>query len=76
MIDVVHQKCKEDNCSIRPSFNFATEIIGIYCGKHKKENMIDVVSPKCKEENCNTIPSFNLETEKKGIYCGKHKKEK
>ena len=67
--------CKFLNCMKRPSFNLPTEIKGLYCFEHKKENMINIISKKCIEDNCLKQPSFNLPTEIKGLYCFEHKKE-
>ncbi len=69
-----NKKCKEEHCSTIPCFNLQNEKFGIYCDKHKTDNMVNV-NKKCKEEHCNTIPCFNLQNEKLGIYCSKHKKE-
>ncbi len=33
------RQCKEDNCNTRPAFNLPNEKFGIYCSKHKKENI-------------------------------------
>lgn len=67
--------CKDENCNIRPCYNFEDETSPIYCKSHKKENMIDVKSKKCLEENCTTRPCYNFEGEKTAIYCKTHKKE-
>jgi hypothetical protein len=47
---------------------------GIYCSKHKKENMINVKHKMCIENNCNIAASFNF-INLKALYCCKHKKE-
>ena len=69
------KKCAEEGCNIVPNFNEPTEIKGLYCTIHKKENMVDVKNKKCIEEGCNKVPNFNEPTETKGIYCKEHKKE-
>mgnify|MGYP000465763397 CR=1 FL=1 len=75
MIDLKHKRCKENNCNIRPLFNFEGEKEGLYCDKHKKKNMICVASKKCKEIGCLSQPSFNFKGEKIRLYCSKHKKK-
>jgi len=56
MIDVKHKKCYFENCNERPKFNYQNKTNGIYCVKHKLEEMIDVINKKCYFENCNKIP--------------------
>ena len=56
-------KCLE--CDTRASYNKESEKVGIYCFKHKKEDMVNVVSPKCIEKDCKTQPKFNIDGEKK-----------
>ena len=34
--------CIDLNCKNRPSFNLTNQKKGIYCSKHKKENMVNV----------------------------------
>jgi hypothetical protein len=67
--------CKEENCNKQPNFNYTGETKGVYCHKHKIENMINVISNKCKEHDCNRQPLFNYTGETKGMYCSKHKIE-
>ena len=59
----------EENCLIRPSYNYSFATTATYCNKHKKENMIDIKSKKCEEENCLTQPVYNYPSEIKAIYC-------
>jgi hypothetical protein len=75
-VDVQHDRCIEEGCSKNPTFNYSGEKKGIYCGRHKKDDMQDVLSKRCQENGCNTLkPSFNYSDKKIGIYCAKHKKE-
>ena len=69
MVDVVTKRiCVEENCLKNPIFNFDSEIKGIYCGQHKKQNMVDVNHKRrCVEENCLKNPIFNFDSESKGI---------
>jgi hypothetical protein len=46
---------------------------GIYCEKHKLDNMVNVKSKTCEYEDCPTLPVYNYKGESKGIYCAKHK---
>jgi Holliday junction resolvase len=75
MVDIKHKKCLEENCNKQPTYNLPDKKIGIYCLKHKKDNMVDIKNKKCLEENCNKQPIYNLPDKKIGIYCLKHKKD-
>jgi hypothetical protein len=66
-------KCKNEKCNKIPNYNYESENVGIYCNKHKLENMIDVKNKKCIYKDCNTISNYNYKNEKYGIYCSKHK---
>ena len=33
-INVIKNKCFEKDCTLKPSFNFPTEILGLYCSLH------------------------------------------
>jgi hypothetical protein len=71
MEDVVHTKCLEETCMVRPSFGFEFGSAK-YCVDHKSSDMIDVISKRCEVDNCNIQASFNL----KGLmakYCSTHK---
>jgi hypothetical protein len=46
---------------------------GIYCSKHKLDNMINVKDYSCLYPECDTIPKFNFEGETKAKFCSKHK---
>ena len=52
--------------------NFEGEKIGIYCYKHKLENMIDIISKTCQFTDCKIRPQFNFKGEKIGIFCKEH----
>jgi hypothetical protein len=67
-------KCKEKNCTVRPSFNVKEEKKPLYCFKHKKDDMINVITHKMCVD-CNVRASFNVKGEKKPLYCSKHKKQ-
>jgi hypothetical protein len=58
-------KCNEKDCDKTANFNLPSENYGIYCSKHKKENMIDVKHKKCLEKDCNLATSYNF----KGFNC-------
>ena len=68
-------KCKENNCNIQPAYNYDNNLKGLYCNKHKKDNMINVIGPHCLYQNCKTRPIYNFSDNNKGIYCKKHKQE-
>jgi hypothetical protein len=75
MVDVFHtQRCVENACDIRPSFNIPGETISMYCTMHKKPGMVDILERRrCLVENCTRRPHFNQVGGKKGIYCAEHK---
>lgn len=75
MIDIVHKKCKYENCDKRPTYNYENEKQPLFCKKHKQENMIDVSNKKCKYEGCNKQPIYNEEGNNRRLYCKEHKKE-
>ena len=66
---MLHKKCLEENCNTQPIYNLPDKKSGLYCAKHRKENMVDIKSKHCIEINCNKQLAFNLQTEKIGIYC-------
>ena len=48
MIDIKHQKCKQESCEKRPNYNYENENIGIYCREHAEKTMVDILHKKCK----------------------------
>ncbi len=36
-------KCNAENCSVKPFYNLPNSVIGIYCIKHKTDEMIKIV---------------------------------
>lgn len=76
MINVVnYDKCIEDGCITRPSYNYLNEKKGIYCEIHKKPNMINIKDKRCIHEGCVKIASFNIIGSKQPLYCNEHKLE-
>jgi len=76
MINVVNRdKCIEDGCITRPSYNFLNEKKGIYCEIHKKPNMHNIKDKRCVHEGCVKIASYNIIGIKKPLYCDEHKLE-
>lgn len=67
-------KCLKDSCNIKALYNLPSEHVGLYCKKHKLQNMINVIN-KCKIKNCTKLPYWNLPSEIKGIYCKDHKQD-
>ena len=67
--------CCEPNCKTRAVFNYKDNKKGIYCSKHKNDNMINVkdIYKRCKSDNCKIIAVYNYSTEQTPIYCVKHK---
>ena len=64
--------CFEDGCKTISNFNYKGQKKGLYCLKHKKDDMINVVNKRCQEDDCTTRASYNYEG-KKALYCSKHK---
>lgn len=65
MINVVQKTCLE--CDKKPCFNFRGESKGLYCQKHKKEDMFNVIDNTCQSEWCDTIVKVN--NKKYDGYC-------
>jgi len=74
MIDVKNKTCHYEGCEISPNFNLEGEKKGIFCFKHKTDEMINVKDKNCEVEGCNIKPSFNFLGEQKPICCAKHGK--
>jgi len=68
-------KCSFENCKTKPYFNEEGETKGLYCSKHKTENMVNVKHKTCVHPNCKKRPNFNEEGEIKALYCSEHKLE-
>jgi hypothetical protein len=52
--------------------------VGIYCLKHKKDNMVNITEKKCYFEDCYNIPKFNFPNDRKNsanAACFEHKKD-
>jgi hypothetical protein len=73
MIDIKHKKCIEIDCNKRPNYNLSNETRGLYCSKHKLDNMINVTSKRCIYINCSKQPIYNIPSESTGLYCLEHK---
>jgi hypothetical protein len=71
MEDVVSKKCIE--CHSQPSYNLPDEKIGIYCKKHKLQDMIDVRSKKCQFPTYDKQPVYNIQGKNTRIFCKEHK---
>lgn len=74
MVDLSHNKCKEENCKTRANFGFEGESPE-YCSEHKKENMFDITHRTCNENGCSTQPVYGYPNTKSRLYCNKHKKD-
>ena len=67
------RKCNYEGCNTISSFNLITETIGLYCAKHKLDNMVNILNMKCIHIGCGRLSRFNLPNEKPGLYCSNHK---
>jgi len=72
MINVITKKCQYDKCRVTPIFNYCKESKGLYCSKHKLDEMVDVINKKCEKDGCFSIPRCNY-IGQKGRFCSKHK---
>jgi hypothetical protein len=74
MVDIVSKRCNHDNCVTRPSYNLPGEATGLYCFKHKEDEMINVLEKRvCLHPKCTKRPNYNFPGEKKGVFCFDHK---
>ena len=51
-----------------PSCNYQNKTRGIYCSKHKLEEMVDVKHKKCSFGNCDKYSSCNYQNKSRRIY--------
>ena len=65
--------CIEDNCKTHPVFNILGTNKGMFCFKHKKEDMVNVKNKICIYQNCSTQASYNIKGETNKLYCKKTK---
>ena len=65
--------CVQDECKTRANFNVEGETTGLYCSKHKLDDMVNVKDKRCLD--CKKNPVFNYENETNGLYCNDHKKD-
>ena len=72
-INITNTKCNFENCDKKSIYNYASELRGFMCKKHKLENMINVKTKRCIGEYCMKQPSFNYPNEKTILYCNDHK---
>ena len=67
------RKCKQDECSIRPSFGFPDDKKATYCGPHGTLlGMVDIRNKRCLQTECTKQPNFGLPNDKSPTYCGPH----
>ena len=69
------KKCIYENCIIQPSFNKKGEKSGLYCLKHKDDDMINVTCVICNYENCIKRATCNFKGKTKLLYCSEHKEK-
>jgi hypothetical protein len=68
------RNCKAIGCKVvRPVFNYSGNTKGIYCDKHKLENMVNVRSRICEYPDCNIHSGYNYENFKTPKFCIEHK---
>lgn len=78
-INLTKKMCLDNNCTSEPTYNLPTEKTGIYCSKHKKDEMIDIKHKKCEYKFddgkcCISLPSYGKSGEK-ATRCSKHIEE-
>ena len=62
----------EHGCSAYPSSNLPEYKSGIYCNKHKKNDMINVITKECIEYGRNVQALYNFSEYSVRLYCSKH----
>lgn len=76
MVDLAHNKCIEQGCTKRPSYNTPGNKTPIYCVEHHTPGeMVDVTHKKCESPGCQTRPMYAIMGTKIARFCGKHKTE-
>jgi hypothetical protein len=68
-------KCQQNNCRKRPTYNIDGERNALYCVIHKMSEMVDVISKRCNYVGCKKQPTYNTEGEQTALYCTIHKKD-
>jgi hypothetical protein len=67
-------KCQHEFCSIKPNYNFINEKVGIFCNKHKENNMVNLKTVKqCCVDKCMEQARYNYITDKERKYCTVHR---
>lgn len=70
------RKCKSEkvNCTVRPYFNYPGNTHGMYCNKHKKDDMVNIFKQVCQGDGgkCPRYPKCNYEGQTKRLYCKIH----
>lgn len=67
--------CIHPGCKTQAIYNFEGLSKGIYCSKHKKNEMVDVKNKKCIHDCCKRQPIYNNDGETNALYCSEHKKD-
>jgi hypothetical protein len=74
IINVIKPHCTGENCTTKPIFNKEGETKGLFCAKHKDDDMINVLDKRCKK--CNMLARYNIgiddEKNFKPLYCFIH----
>ena len=66
--------CAHPGCGVRPCFNLADEVGGLFCKTHKSTEMVNVVTTnRCAHEGCGVVPTFNVPDQATGLFCVTHK---
>jgi len=75
MINLSATICIYDDCKKQAIYNIKGQKHGVYCSKHKSDDMIDIRHNFCIYDNCKKQATYNDDGHKKGIYCKEHKIE-
>lgn len=54
------RRCREQGCTIRPSFGPAGSKEKMYCSRHKHPDHIDVKHKRSQETVCDVIPTYGI----------------
>ena len=75
-VDVVHPKCKHEECQTRPTFGKIGTKIAEYCVLHipvtEVDNYVNVLNKTCIHPECITRPTFGNIGTKLAEYCEAH----
>lgn len=67
-----YEKCKVENCKMRPIMNFPGKVYGVFCKSHADPKMIQIIFHKCLVSGCNYLPRYGYPENNEKIFCHVH----